>query len=193
LETVDLKRSIRSNTLKKRDAIPLPVRRVKDSAIKNNLFSLAKFKDAGRILLYASFRSEVDTLRIIQESLQMGKKVMLPKVKDDTLEIYEINSMEELAPGYMGIPEPSSSIERGINDVDMVIIPGAAFDTSGSRLGYGKGYYDRLLSGVKDKPLVALAYEEQIVENIPRETHDIGVDIIITDKRIIDCHGHRKN
>ena len=90
----------------------------------------------------------------------------------------------------MGILEPSVSEERltRLDDIDLVIIPGAAFDVSGSRLGYGAGFYDRLLAGIKNKiPVIAPAYEEQIVENIPSELHDIKVSKIVTDMRVIEC------
>ncbi|MEK7196768.1 MAG: 5-formyltetrahydrofolate cyclo-ligase, partial [Nitrospirota bacterium] len=77
---------------------------------------------------------------------------------------------------------------RKMSDIDLVIIPGAAFDTQGNRLGYGAAYYDKLLATMERKiPIVAPAYEEQIVEKIPAEPHDIKVDKIITDKRVIEC------
>ncbi len=102
--------------------------------------------------------------------------------------LYEVKHMDELTPGYMGIPEPPQMDERlvGIDDADLVIIPGAGFDFAGNRLGYGAGYYDSLLSQRTRKiPVIALAYEEQIVDSIPAETHDVKVDMIVTDKRVI--------
>ena len=86
------------------------------------------------------------------------------------LKLYEIKAMSELMQGYMGISEPSVPEERltGLDDIGLIIIPGAAFDVSGNRLGYGAGFYDRLLAGIKNKmPVIAPAYEEQIVEHIP--------------------------
>jgi 5-formyltetrahydrofolate cyclo-ligase len=131
----------------------------------------------------------------MREALSRGKAVMLPRVEGDLLKIYEIRGMEELSPGYMGIPEPPSSVERlrGIKDVRMVVMPGAAFDPRGWRLGYGKGYYDRMLEGAREAPLVALAYEEQISESLPHEEHDVRVDVIITDKRVMDCRGQEED
>ena len=118
-------------------------------------------------------------------------EVRNPKVDKNKhkLILYEIKDVVELSPGYMGIPEPSSGDDRLVNlgEVDLVIIPGAAFDYSGNRLGYGAGYYDILLSEGKRKiPIIALAYEEQLVDSIPSETHDVKVDIIVTDKRVIN-------
>lgn len=191
----DIKNDIRRETLAKRDAIPLPVRRLKDSAIKDRLMGIDAFKNAGTILFYASFRSEVSTMPIIEEAIRMGKAVCLPKSEPETLtlSVFRVRGPDDIKPGYMGIPEPAVSENAagiGIEGIEMVIIPGSAFDPKGGRLGYGKGFYDRLLTGLKGSvPLLALAYEEQVVGEIPLEEHDVPVDMIITDRRIIDCVG----
>ena len=185
-----MKKIIRREILKKRDGMSADIKAEKDSRIKDRSFSLPEFITARKIFFYASFRSEVETLSMIEESLKMGKQIVLPKVDKKThrLILYEIKNVSELSPGYMGIPEPSLSDDRlvNLNDIDLVIIPGAAFDYSGNRLGYGEGYYDILLSEGKRKiPIIALAYEEQLVDKIPSETHDVKVDMIVTDKRVI--------
>jgi 5-formyltetrahydrofolate cyclo-ligase len=185
-----MKKAIRKEILKKRDEIPLEVKVKKNSLIKQRLFSLPEFVSAKTIFFYASFRSEVETLNIIKESLKIGKRVVLPKVNKEkhVLILFEIKDIGELSPGYMGIPEPSLRDDRLLNldDIALVIIPGAAFDYSGNRLGYGGGYYDILLSeGRKKIPIIALAYEEQLVDKIPSELHDMKVDLIVTDKRVI--------
>ncbi len=184
------KKSLRRKILKKRDSISLPERKKKDVLIKHALFSIPEFKNANTILFYASFRTEVETISMIDESMKMGKQVSVPKADKERhkLRLYEIKDIGELSPGYMGIPEPSLSAERLMNldDIDVVIVPGAGFDYSGNRLGYGAGYYDILLSENKKKiPVIALAYEEQLVDSIPSEMHDVKVDMIITDKRVI--------
>jgi len=188
------KKTLRQETLLKRDAIPENIKQEKDAAIRQRLIGLPEFTKAKTILFYASFRSEADTMELIKTALSEGKRVALPKVdkKDRRLLLYEIEDIRELAQGYMGILEPSASKERltGLDDMDLIIIPGAAFDASGNRLGYGAGFYDRLLAEIKDKiPVIAPAYEEQIVENIPSEPHDVKVSKIVTDKRVIECEG----
>lgn len=185
-----MKRTIRKEILKKRDEISTDVKAEKDSIIKDRLFNVPEFIAATVVFFYASFRSEVKTLKMIEESLRIGKKIVLPKVDKEKhrLSLYEIRDVSELSPGYMGIPEPSPRDDRLVNldDIDLVIIPGAAFDYSGNRLGYGAAYYDILLSeGKKKIPIIALAYEEQLVDSILSETHDVKVDIIVTDKRVI--------
>jgi 5-formyltetrahydrofolate cyclo-ligase len=185
-----MKNTIRKEVLGRRNAVPPEVKRIKDSLIKEMLFSLPEFGGAGTVLCYASFRSEVDTAGIIRESIAGGKRVVLPKVDGERrrLELYEVKDVSELSPGYVGIPEPSLTEDRsiGIEGIELVIMPGAGFDLSGNRLGYGGGYYDILLAGSGKGTLkIALAYEEQIVDSIPSEDHDVKVDIVVTDKRII--------
>ncbi len=194
LQGPDLKSSLRKETLAKRDSIPTPVRKVKDSAVFEKLLTLDKFRESQVVLFYASFRSEVNTTDLIRRALDMGKRVLLPRVDEEetALKIYEIKSMDDVSPGYMGIPEPGALEEnaRGLEGVGLVIMPGAAFDPRGYRLGYGRGYYDRLLSEEVLLPtLAALAYEEQVLESVPSEAHDIRVDIIVTDRKIIYCSG----
>ncbi|MEW6053058.1 MAG: 5-formyltetrahydrofolate cyclo-ligase [Nitrospirota bacterium] len=184
------KKTIRNAVIRKRDNISLDERKRKNDEIKNYLLSIEEFSSSDTVCLYAAFRSEVATSELLKASMADGKKVLLPKVDRDghTLKLYEIRDMKELQAGFMGIPEPSPSDNRlaSIDEVDVVVIPGAAFDYSGNRLGYGEGYYDILLSGKKGKvTIIALAYEEQIVDALPAEDHDVKVDIIVTDKRVI--------
>jgi 5-formyltetrahydrofolate cyclo-ligase len=190
------KASLRKELLKKREAIPPEVRRVKNRLIRDRLASIGEIKNASILFFFASFRTEVDTSEMIKTTLSEGKRVVLPKVDKERqmLVLYEIKTVEELVEGYMGIPEPSvNSGERrvDINNVDAVIIPGAGFDAEGNRIGYGGGYYDRLLSELKREiPIIAPAYEEQIVDSIPSEHHDIRVHLIVTDRRVIQCTQH---
>jgi 5-formyltetrahydrofolate cyclo-ligase len=189
---LDSKSAIRKAVLQKRDSIDIFTRRTKDALIKQRLFSLSQFEHSRTIFFFASFRSEVDTLALITDALKMGKRVVLPRVdgKVKELRLYEISVADEMRPGFFGIPEPDvlPGRERGINDIDFVMIPGAAFDYAGNRLGYGAGYYDKLLSRLeKPVPLVAIAYEEQIFDSLPHEPHDIRVHMIVTDRRVIDC------
>lgn len=187
------KEALRRELLKRRDAIPPEVRHTKNRLIHEKLLSVPEFNAAVLPLLFASFRTEVDTMPLIRFFLDALKPVVLPKVEKENyrLVLREIRSMEEIAPGYMGIPEPtviSDDRSRDLNEVGVALIPGAGFDSTGARIGYGGGYYDRLLTRlINDIPLISLAYEEQIVEEIPSESHDVKVNIIVTDRRIIRC------
>ncbi len=185
------KSAIRKELLSRRDQIPPEVRKIKNRMIQERLLSLNEFKAAKTVFFFASFRTEVDTAELIKASLADGKRVVLPKVDKDKQELllYEIQDFSDLTPGYMRIPEPlSQEKQMSINDMDIVIIPGAGFDASGNRIGYGGGYYDRLLSGLpKHIPVIAPAFEEQIMDSIPSEPHDIKVDMIVTDRQLIRC------
>jgi len=185
------KADIRKELLRRRDCIPPEVRKAKNRMIRESLLSLDEFRHAGIIFFFASFRTEVDTAELIKASLSAGKRVVLPKVDTDNHELllFEVRDFGELVPGYMGIPEPSfRETQMSINDVDLVIVPGAGFDALGNRIGYGGGYYDRLLSGLQRRiPVIAPAYEEQIADALPAEPHDIRVDVIITDRQLIRC------
>jgi len=153
---------------------------------------LDAFRTAQSVLLYAAFRTEVPTDELIWVTLGMGKKVLVPKVDKITrsLSKHVIECLSELETGYQGIPEPRTDTCWKVEDIEMIVIPGVAFDERGHRIGYGGGYYDRLLPRVKGhRPIAALAFEEQVLEHVPTEAHDITMDFIITDRRVITCHG----
>ncbi|HXW68227.1 MAG TPA: 5-formyltetrahydrofolate cyclo-ligase, partial [Dissulfurispiraceae bacterium] len=139
------KRLIRKEIIARRDALSITVRKAKDESIKRRLIALPEFIKARTILFYASFRSEVGTLQLLQNSLLNNKTVVLPKVdvQYDGLKLYEMRTMEDLAPGCYGILEPPANEDRSMHaaDIDLMIIPGVAFDEHFNRMGYGKGFY----------------------------------------------------
>lgn len=158
----------------------------KSREIEERLFSLPEFTSARVILFFASFQSEVDTVPMIRRALTFGKRVVLPKVKGAELVLHEIVDLDkDVSPGTWGIPEPHGSSPVMLEEIDLIIVPGAAYDEQGNRVGYGAGFYDKLLSEFK-KMTVAVAFECQIVPNAPAEIHDIPVKKIVTEKRIIN-------
>lgn len=187
-----MKRSIRDVIINKRNRINPAERKKKDALIGKRFLSLVDFKRSVNILFYASFRSEVNTISLINHALEKGKNISLPLVDagKEQLRLYIIKDVSELEPGYMGIlePMPKRSREILLKDIDIVIIPGAGFDMNGNRLGYGKGYYDKLLSKSKRHVnTIALAFEEQIIPKVPKEVHDVSIDKIVTEARVINC------
>lgn len=187
------KSSIRRQTLRIRDSITKEQKAKKDQAIAIAVRKLQAYSSAKKVLFYVSFGSEVDTLKLISEELESGRFVAVPKVVKEkgTLTIHRITALSSLKPGVFGILEPERDCPTvDVDEIDLVIVPGVAFDIHKNRLGYGKGYYDRLLANIKGlKPYetfaVALAYEEQIVDVIPTEPHDMKMDFIVTDARVI--------
>lgn len=189
-----MKKQIRTMVLQLRDSIYRQERQVREQIIADKIQNLPIFRKASIIFFYASFRSEVGTLSFIDKTLKNGKRVILPVVikEQSRLALYEIYSIHELVPGYMKIPEPTQEgkSEFMLAHVDLIIIPGVAYDRKGNRIGYGGGYYDRLLADSKSTgiPIIAPAFVQQLVPSIPSELHDIKVDIIVTEQGVIYCH-----
>ena len=182
------KEKIRRRILKLRNSFSAEERREKSERIKEKLFTFFEFKTAKVILLYAAKGSEVETEEMIEEALSSGKKVGLPLTKGKGLLFSQIFSYEELSPSTLGILEPKKERPIPLDKVDLVVIPGIAFDAKGNRIGFGRGFYDRFLSRIPKRILkIGLAFELQVVETIPEGLTDIPVDKIITEKRIIDC------
>lgn len=185
---------IRQQSISKRNSLGDAERRQKTLKIIERLFRLPEFKESKVVMLYSSIKSEVSTQQMINEALHIGKVVVLPKVKDGSLELipFKIKDADrELLPGHFGVLEPSNQCESiSPGEIDLVIVPGVAFDIFGTRLGYGKGYYDNFLKTIKKRtPIVALSFEAQIVcGTIQKRVHDISVDKIITESRVINCN-----
>jgi 5-formyltetrahydrofolate cyclo-ligase len=180
-----LKREIRKQALAARDGMTSAERERKSRAIEERLFSLSEFKSSRVVMFFASFRSEVETERMIRRALLSGKRVVLPKVRGGELGLFEIRDFDkDVSPGAWNIPEPHEFLPAELSDIDLIVMPGAAFDERGNRVGYGAGFYDKLLPDFQ-KTTVALAFEGQMVPQVPASPHDIPVKKIVTERRII--------
>ncbi len=178
----------------------------KSREIKFKLFALDNFSNAKIVSFYLSMETEVQTGEMVQEALDMGKKVAVPYIDTETdgLILSEIKDIErELAPGPHKILQPLMEYLRPIslNQVDLIAVPGLAFDMRRNRLGFGKGYYDKLLAQKTARTTsVGLAFHFQVLEEIPASSHDVPMDLVITEKRLIGAggqkarkHNHSKN
>jgi 5-formyltetrahydrofolate cyclo-ligase len=180
-----VKKELRKQVLAARDNLATSERTEKSRQIAARLFLLPEFRRARTVLFFASFRSEVDTIHMIRRAITEGKRVVLPKVKGAALELIEIRDYDgDVAPGAWGIPEPLGTAHVALDDIDLIIVPGAGFDERGSRIGYGAGFYDKLLSSFTGTT-VALAFESQIVPKVPSDVHDVPVRMIVTENRVI--------
>ena len=163
----------------------------KVKSIEDRLFEFANFLEAKIALLYVSGDIEVQTKNIIKRAYSYNKIVVLPAFDPKTFEmkLMKVDKIaQELKFGPRGVPEPNAGRCKivPIDRIDIAIIPGIAFDEKGGRIGTGRGYYDRLIPKLAiTTRKVALTLEEQIIPQVPMESHDKHVDIIITDKRII--------
>ncbi len=183
-----MKKAIKAEMMTARDNHPPGEVVRKSLEIEKRLLGLSDFGRAKTILFYASIKNEVQTLAAIKRALALGKRVVLPVTEHGSKELglYELTSADELKAGHLGIPEPSRSKKVDPADIDLIIVPGVAFDLHGDRLGYGIGYYDRLLKKTTAHK-IALAFDFQVVPALPREEHDVRVDKIITESGVIEC------
>lgn len=187
------KRRIRRSVLAARRGLSEEEREARSLHIWERLSVLSCYRRATVILCYMSFDKEVLTEGLIRRAIVTGKRVVLPVVQSDrhTLELSEISHVEhDVAPGYRGILEPRPERRRpvAVEELDLAVIPGVAFDVQGGRLGFGAGFYDRLLSGFpRDVLKLGVAFDLQVVPALPRQPHDITMDGIVTESRVIWC------
>jgi 5-formyltetrahydrofolate cyclo-ligase len=188
-----MKKRQRKEFAEKRDLLSLNQIMDKSMKIKDSFISLKETRKAKKIMIYVSFKSEVRTREIILELLKRRKKVIVPVIdsKKNEINLSELkNFQKELVPNKLGIFQPSKEFFRPFKpkELDLIVVPGIAFDEKGTRIGFGKGYYDKFLSKIPKRiPVIALAFEEQIGKNLSCEKHDIPVHKIITEKRVIEC------
>jgi 5-formyltetrahydrofolate cyclo-ligase len=184
--TQEIKKKVRQDILKKLNSHKEEERLKKSSKIAQKLFLLKEYIKAKTVLFYLSFDGEVDTVRMIKKSIEKGKLVAVPVVRKQTREI--IPSLlkdydRELTRGPHGTRHPKEEYIRPISltTLDLVVVPGLAFDEAGNRLGRGLGYYDRFLCRLpKDIPTVGLAFDFQVVPDFPPlESHDCSVTKVL--------------
>lgn len=183
------KRRLRRRVLAARDALPETERRRRSAAACARALALPELAGATTVLAFAAFGSEVDTRPLCEAVLARGQRLCLPRVEAQReMVAVAVGDLDrDLTPGAWGIPEPRPGlpvVDPG--EVDVAVVPGAVFDARGSRAGYGGGFYDtyllRLRPGV---PRVALAFELQLVDDVPRLPHDLPVTVIVTEQRVL--------
>lgn len=188
-KTDNSKKIIRKNIQKARDSLTWHSRLSGSLLIADRFIGLKCYEASKEILAYYPFRSEMDTTIIIRNALKQKKKIILPKVNGKKLDLYYIKDLKnDLAPGSFDImePIPSKCTLTSFKNIDMVLVPGVGFDRDFNRLGYGGGFYDKLLEELPVKtPRIALAFNVQLIKNIPVMAHDLKMDIIITEKEIL--------
>ena len=181
------KATLRKATLARRDALDAGSRSRDSQAITQRLLALQAYADAKVVAAYASFGSEYDTSALIARILADGKQLLLPRIDrtSHTLEMRDVANLEkDLVAGVWGIREPAPFRPvRSLATIDFLLVPGVAFTAAGARLGYGGGYYDRLMGTLGERvPRIAAAYELQMVNALPESPHDQRVHAVITEK-----------
>jgi 5-formyltetrahydrofolate cyclo-ligase len=168
-------------------------------AIVKRFIELPEYASAATVMFYVDVRDEVRTRHALPDAIQGNKRIVIPYCVDGELELFHLESMDELEIGMYKILEPRAEL-RDIaskrlapEDLDLIMVPGVAFDAQGGRTGHGKGYYDKLLEHARpDAPLVALAFECQMFPEIPCEQHDIYMDKVVTEQRVCIGKGRRR-
>jgi 5-formyltetrahydrofolate cyclo-ligase len=177
-----LKAALREKMLSKRDAIAQKDLEAMSTAIMESLFLRPRFAEAKTVAFYIPKGKEVGTLGMIKAALAAGKEVLVPVTREN-ISFCRFTSFEELAPGKYGIPEPKACFPPS-REPDVIVVPGVSFGLCMHRLGYGKGYYDRYLSG-SPAYRIGICFDFQVVERLPTHENDERMDEIVTDKRII--------
>jgi len=188
---METKTSIRKKILSLRDNMSDKDRTDYSKMITEIVLGLGEVCLARDILCFVGYKSEVQTIELIKELLRLGKNVYVPRVNGDDMDFYRIDSLKDLKEGYKGIPEPTETCEdiyKGSDLEDVVMfMPGAVFDKDGSRIGYGKGFYDRYLAKYDIMMRIALCFSVQLLESIPSDAHDKKASVIVTEKGITEC------
>lgn len=189
----EAKRAMRAAIIELRDALQPDERAAASRAIAARVMALPGFAAARSVLVTLPFRSEWDSALVARAALAAGKRVIVPRVDVSArvLALHAIDSLaHDVAPGYRGVPEPRTDAPGVMPaEIDLALVPGVAFDAHGRRLGYGGGYYDRLLPLLGTAvPRVAGAYDLQLVERVPAAAHDLTVDMVVTPTRAVGPH-----
>jgi 5-formyltetrahydrofolate cyclo-ligase len=185
------KREIRKEVSEKLNALSPDELSKRYTAIENRLFEFANFLESRIVFLYYSRKGEVDSQKVLKRCLQSNKILVLPALDParHRMKLMKVDHLKkDLIAGPAGIPQPDPARCKlvPIDRVDIAIVPGIAFDEKGGRVGTGEGYYDRLIPRLPiTTRKVALSLEAQILPQVPMESHDKHVDIIITEDRVI--------
>lgn len=188
------KKALRKEMLEKRSQLSLQEIKEKSKTITNSLLNLNEYNKSQFIFTFISFKDEVDTHEIIKSSLKKDKRIGVPITVPEKkqLKVSEIMDFDnELELSYYDILAPKEKNIRIVAPelIDLVLVPGVIFDRRGYRVGYGGGYYDRFFSKLDKNVLkIGLCYDMQIQSNVPRDSYDIPVDYILTEKEFIKCN-----
>ena len=174
----------------------MPDREGPSRAIWQRFLSLPEYRAAATVMLYVDAPGEVRTQPFVAQVIAAGKRIVVPYCETGELGLFHLEAVDELAPGHFGILEPRPELRTlagkrvSAAAVDVVMVPGVAFDRRGGRLGYGKGYYDRLLRRAPPSVVaVGVAFRCQVFPEVPMMDHDAFLDRIITDEAVYEGRG----
>jgi 5-formyltetrahydrofolate cyclo-ligase len=189
VHTARHKRALRERVVARRDRLPAAARRARSARVFDHVVALPELATADSVLCFVSFGSEVDTSLLLRWCLDQGKRVALPRIVGRRrMEAFWVEDpARDLESGSYGIREPRAELPLAPPEaIDVVIVPGSAFGRSGDRMGYGGGFYDTFMARLRPRtPRVALAFELQLVDDVPEEGHDLRVDALVTERGVL--------
>ena len=182
------KRELRARARALRDAVPEEERRTMGRAVEARLFSLPELARAGTVLVFSSFGSEVPTAGIVARLLREGHRVALPRLAGGEIEARAFRPGDPMVRARFGALEPAAGEVVPPEELDVVVVPGLAFDRQGYRVGYGGGYFDRFLRRTRPDALrVGICFHLQLVDEVPHGEGDVPVDAVVTDRELVRC------
>ena len=137
------------------------------------------YQQANTVYFYLPYNQEVRTVPMVERAFREGKRVAVPKIYGDEMRFIYLTDLDQVGPGYRGIPEPVGDEPVAQDPTALVLMPGLAFDRQGRRVGYGGGYYDRFLAQEPNHPTIALCYRFQLMDQLETEEFDIPVDLVL--------------
>ncbi|GFE57851.1 5-formyltetrahydrofolate cyclo-ligase [Geobacter sp. AOG1] len=181
------KRNLRQQMLARRRCLDVAEYQAASLRVQRAFLSTSEFGRAAVLALYAPVHNEVDTSLVLSTALDNGKKALYPVVTGSSLEFRLVTGNEDFQAGAFSIREPAVSCPvMAIGKADIIVVPGVAYDLTGHRIGYGKGFYDKALHQLEGEGhLVGFCFDFQVVEALKDEPHDVRMDLIITDRRVI--------
>ena len=179
---METKKDIRKCIFSRREAAKEEDLLTGSARIFQKVCQTEEYRRARSVYAYMDFRREVQTREFIQQAWREGKKVAVPKVVGKDLIFYQLESFQQLEPRYFGIEEPISGIPAEDEEA-LLIVPGVAFDIHRHRIGYGQGFYDRYLSHHSHHATIAVAFDFQVLEEVPFEATDICPNLLITERQ----------
>ena len=187
-----LKKRLRAKHRETRGLLQDELRRQLSQSIKSRVLAAPEILSARSVFTYISWQSEVATHALIDSLESQGKSIFVPRTEyDGIMSAVPFPGWDELVAGNWGIPTPRTPA-RSTRQADVILVPGLAFTEAGTRLGYGAGYYDRWLSAHSYGVAIGLSFESQVTTDLPTWGGDVAVDLLVTERRIVDCRSIRE-
>jgi len=186
------KAALRARMKERRAALTAEARAAAGERVAQRLFDLPSIRNARTVLSFSSFGSEVPTDALTSRLGEAGRRVLLPYLEGREIQAASVTAGDRLVPTSYGPMEPATRVAVDPGEAQVVLVPGLAFDRRGYRVGYGGGHYDRYLRRLApDAVRIGIAFDEQLVPSVPHGGEDEPVDVIVTDRRVIDCWSER--